>query len=105
MLNDREHEVIEAETGGDGLSRAKDQSPDVILLDLRLTDMTGFDVFDRLQGDPVTASVPVVVITSQRLTDDDRRRLAHANSVLSKATLTRDSLRMAIAHAVDEKIA
>ena len=105
MLNDREHEVIEAETGGDGLSRAKDQSPDVILLDLRLTDMTGFDVFDRLQGDPMTASVPVVVITSQRLSDDDRRRLAHADSVLSKATLTRDSLRMAIAHAVHEKIA
>jgi signal transduction histidine kinase/CheY-like chemotaxis protein len=105
MLNDREHEVIEAATGGDGLSRAKDQSPDVILLDLRLGDMTGFDVFERLQGDPSTSAVPVVVITSQRLNDDDRRRLSAAESVLSKATLTRDSLRSAIARAMDEKIA
>ncbi|HZT77015.1 MAG TPA: ATP-binding protein [Vicinamibacterales bacterium] len=105
MLNDREHEVIEAATGGDGLTRAKDQSPDVILLDLRLTDMTGFDVFERLRRDPSTSAVPVVVITSQRLTDDDRRRLSAATSVLSKSALTRESLRTAIAHAVAEKIA
>jgi len=101
MLNDREHEVIEATTGGDGLSRAKDQSPDVILLDLRLTDMTGFDVVERLREDPSTAAVPVVVITSQRLDAEDRRRLSVADSVLSKATLTRDALRSAIARAVE----
>jgi signal transduction histidine kinase/response regulator RpfG family c-di-GMP phosphodiesterase len=105
MLNDRDHEVIEAATGGDGLSRAKDQSPDVILLDLRLTDMTGFDVLTRLRDDPSTAAVPVVIITSQRLDDEDRRRLVAAETVLSKATLTRDSLRSAIARAVDETIA
>jgi signal transduction histidine kinase/CheY-like chemotaxis protein len=105
MLNDRDHEVIEAATGGDGLNRAKDQSPDVILLDLRLTDMTGFDVLDRLRDDPSTAAVPVVVITSQRLDDDDQRRLVTAETVLSKATLTRDSLRSAIARAVDETLA
>ena len=105
MLNDREHEVIEAATGGDGLSRAKDQSPDVILLDLRLTDMAGFDVFDRLRGDPTTSRVPVVVITSQRLTDDDLKRLSAADSVLSKAALTRESLRTAIAHALDQTTA
>ena len=105
MLNDREHEVIEAATGGDGLTRAREHMPDVILLDLRLTDMTGFDVFDRLRSDPSTSRVPVVVITSQRLTGDDRQRLSSANGVLSKSTLTRDSLRTAIARAVDEKIA
>ena len=105
MLNDREHEVIEAATGGDGLRRAREQSPDVILLDLLLTDMTGFDVFDRLRDDPSTARVPVVVITSQRLSDVDHQRLSSANGVLSKSTLTRESLRMAIARAVDEKTA
>jgi CheY-like chemotaxis protein len=105
MLSDRHHEVIEAATGGDGLTRAKDLSPDVILLDLRLTDMTGFDVFERLRCDPSTSQVPVVVITSRRLTDDDRRRLAGAETVISKSALTRDMLRTAIARAVDEKIA
>jgi CheY-like chemotaxis protein len=105
MLNDRDHEVIEAATGGDGLSRAHERTPDIILLDLRLTDMTGFDVFDRLRQDPATASVPVVIITSQRLTDDDRRRLSSADIVLSKSTLTRDRLRMAIAEALERRIA
>ena len=105
MLNDRDHEVIEAATGVDGLTRAGDQAPDVILLDLHLTDMTGFDVLDRLQRDPATSRVPVVIITSQRLTDGDRRRLSAADGVLSKSSLTRDSLRHAIARAVGEKIA
>jgi len=104
MLDDREHEVIEAASGGDGLNRARDQSPDVILLDLRLTDMTGFDVFDRLRGDPSTAAVPIVVVTSQRLTAAERERLAPVN-VLSKSTLTRDALKTAIAEALQRGIA
>jgi CheY-like chemotaxis protein len=100
MLNDRRHQLIEASSGTDGLAKAREATPDVILLDLRLTDMTGFDVFDRLRGDPMTAAVPVLVVTSQRLSEDDRRRLAAARGVLSKSTLTRNALRSAIASAI-----
>jgi signal transduction histidine kinase/CheY-like chemotaxis protein len=100
MLNDREHEVVEAASGVDGLARAHETPPDVILLDLRLTDMTGFDLFERFRQDPATARVPVVVVTSQRLSDDEQRRLSEAKAVLSKAALTRTALRSAIASAV-----
>jgi signal transduction histidine kinase/CheY-like chemotaxis protein len=100
MLNGREHEVVEAASGVDGLARAHEAPPDVILLDLRLTDMTGFDLLERFRQDPATARVPVVVVTSQRLSDDEHRRLSEATAVLSKAALTRNALRSAIASAV-----
>ncbi len=100
MLNDRRHQLVEASSGHDGLTKAREASPDVILLDLRLTDMTGFDVFDRLRDDPTTAAVPVVVVTSQRLTEEERGRLSAAQAVLSKSSLTRNSLRTAIAKAI-----
>jgi CheY-like chemotaxis protein len=100
LLNDRDHHLIEAATGGDGLAKARETRPDVILLDLRLTDMTGFDVFERLRDDAATAAVPVVVVTSQRLSDDERRRLSTACGVLSKSALTRNALRSVIASAI-----
>jgi signal transduction histidine kinase/CheY-like chemotaxis protein len=100
LLGGREHQLIEASCGKDALAKAHEAPPDVILLDLRLTDMTGFDVFDRLRDDPATSAVPVVVVTSQRLSEDDRRRLSAAQAVLSKSTLTRNSLRSAIATAI-----
>jgi CheY-like chemotaxis protein len=100
MLNGREHELVEAASGVDGLARAHEATPDVILLDLRLTDMTGFDLLERFRQDPATARVPVVVVTSQRLSDDEQRRLSDAKAVLSKAALTRSALRSAIASAV-----
>jgi signal transduction histidine kinase/CheY-like chemotaxis protein len=100
LLNDPGHAVLEASTGADGLAAAHHHPPDVILLDLRLDDMSGFDVLERLQQDPVAAGVPVVIVTSQRVTDDDQRRLAAAQAVLSKSTLTRALLRAAIAAAL-----
>jgi signal transduction histidine kinase/CheY-like chemotaxis protein len=100
MLNGREHELVEAASGVDGLARAHESPPDVILLDLRLTDMTGFDLFEQLRQDPATARVPVVVVTSQRLSEEEQRRLSDAKAVLSKAALTRSALRSAIASAV-----
>ena len=56
LLNDSDHELVEASSGLDGLAKAHAAPPDVILLDLRLTDMTGFDVFARLRQDPATAA-------------------------------------------------
>ncbi len=82
--------VQEAETGADGLRLARAWQPDVVLLDLRLPDLDGFDVMDRLHADPVTAALPVIVCTSSVLTQQQRGRLNHARAILSKATLTRD---------------
>src|SRR6185436_15016689 len=96
LLGDSEHELVEAATGREGLRCAREIKPDVILLDLRLTDMNGIDVCDRLREEPSTADVPVVLVTSQRLTDDERNRFGTTRTVLSKSGLTRDVLRSTI---------
>ena len=96
MIADADHVLLEAATGRDGLRRARETRPDIILLDLRLGDMTGFDFCDRLTEEPDTAAVPVVIVTSQRLSDDERQRFGPDRVVLSKSALTRELLRRTI---------
>jgi signal transduction histidine kinase/ActR/RegA family two-component response regulator len=88
--------IREAETGAEGLRQARAAVPNAVLLDLRLPDIDGFAVMDRLQADAVTASIPVIVCTSSVLTDAERSRLGHARAILSKAALTRDAVRLAL---------
>lgn len=100
MLNDSAYEVAEAGSGEHGLALVHDLPPDIVLLDLRLTDMSGIDVCDRLRQSSRAARVPVILITSQELTEDERQRFGPDRIVMSKATLTRDRLRAAIGAAV-----
>jgi signal transduction histidine kinase/CheY-like chemotaxis protein len=95
MLNVPTFQVVEAASGREGVRMTRDLQPDVVLLDLRLNDMTGLEVCERLREDSKTANVPVIVVTSQRLSTDELRSFGSARS-LSKTTLTRDVLRAAI---------
>ena len=80
--------VTEAGDPMQGLREARAERPDFIVLDLVMPEMSGFDVLDRLKEDPVTMDIPVVVLTSKILTDEERRRLApHARRILSKQAL------------------
>ena len=74
MLNDSGYEVVEAGSGLDGLRLTHDLVPDVILLDLRLTDMTGIEMCERLRKQPKTANVPTILVTSQTLSPEERER-------------------------------
>ncbi len=56
--------VVEAATGLDGLSRATAHPPDLIVLDVRLPDITGFEVARRLRGQPRTADIPILHISA-----------------------------------------
>jgi CheY-like chemotaxis protein len=105
LLRGPENHVIEAESGRDGLHKAASVSPDVILLDLQLGDLHGLDVFEALQRNAHTAHVPVVVVTSTRLSDADRERLPPTVPVLSKATLTRESVQAALQRVIDHAMA
>ena len=105
MLNDSGYEVVEAGSGLDGLRLTHDLPPDVILLDLRLTDMTGIEMRERLRKQPKTANVPTILVTSQTLSAEERERWGIADPVLSKATLTRETLRAAIRQAVPGRAA
>ena len=94
-------DVREAAGPVEGLRDARAERPDAIVLDLVMPEMSGFDVLERLKEDPATMDIPVVVLTSKTLSDEDRRRLApHALRILSKQALatgdSADDLRAAL---------
>jgi DNA-binding response OmpR family regulator len=64
ILRLREYEPILAENGEVGLRLARERVPDVMLLDLMLPDINGFDVCRRLRTDPTTMLIPVVMLTA-----------------------------------------
>lgn len=57
------HECVTAADAGEGLDRARELRPDVILLDIELPDADGRDVMGSLQSDPSVADIPVIVIS------------------------------------------
>jgi CheY-like chemotaxis protein len=67
--------IAEAVNGRDGLKQAREAAPDIIVLDLMMPEMDGFELMAALQGDPALERIPVIVVTALDLTDDDRRRL------------------------------
>ena len=69
-LRDENLEVICATDGTEGLEKAKADSPDLILLDLRLPDMSGFEVCRRFQGDPNLCAIPIIFLTAADSTED-----------------------------------
>ena len=66
-LEDEGYEVRQAPNGGDGLAEFRRTPPDLVLLDLRLPDMSGFDVCRALRADSI---VPIIMITAQTDTHD-----------------------------------
>jgi signal transduction histidine kinase/DNA-binding response OmpR family regulator/putative methionine-R-sulfoxide reductase with GAF domain len=67
--------VTEAENGQVAVEALTAARPDVIILDLMMPKMDGFEFLDELRGRPDWQDIPVVVITAKDLTDDDRNRL------------------------------
>ncbi len=77
--------TMAAMQGGLGLELARQRQPDVILLDLELPDMRGEEVLKRLQNDPLTSAIPVLIISVVRDADHISRLLgAGARGYLSK---------------------
>lgn len=59
------YEVIEACDGGEAVSRARAEKPDLILMDVMMPVMTGFDAVRALKQDPETADIPVVMLSAK----------------------------------------
>jgi hypothetical protein len=86
-------QVIEAENGRRALEKLKDVTPALILLDLMMPEMDGFEFMQQLRQRPDCRLVPVVVITAKDITDDDRSRLnGEVARILRKSSLTMQEL-------------
>jgi hypothetical protein len=77
--------LLTARGGREGLDLALQYRPDLVLLDLHLPDMNGSDVLERLQADPATAEVPVVMVSADATPGQiDRLIAAGAHDYLTK---------------------
>jgi two-component system alkaline phosphatase synthesis response regulator PhoP len=63
------HEVITAANGWEAIASVKKQRPDIILLDLMLPDLDGFGVCEILRRDPLTATIPIIIISAWASSD------------------------------------
>jgi CheY-like chemotaxis protein len=76
LLDDLPCVISEASSGTAGLRQARQNPPEAILLDLRMPDLDGETVIQRLRADATTAAIPVVIVTSRVLDDAERDRLS-----------------------------
>lgn len=76
LLQNGGYTVCSARTGLEGLAMAKTEQPDLILMDLQLPEMDGYEVTLRLKHDPATSRIPVVAVTSYAMMDDREKALA-----------------------------
>ena len=58
-------EVVEAPNGTEGVAAAKNEKPDVVLLDIMMPDIDGFEAYRRLKLDPETAEIPVIFVSAK----------------------------------------
>jgi CheY-like chemotaxis protein/anti-sigma regulatory factor (Ser/Thr protein kinase) len=77
--------VTTADGGRSGIQLARSGRPDLVLLDLMMPDVTGFDVVEALRADEATRAIPIMVLTAKDLTEADKGQLnGHVATVLSR---------------------
>jgi signal transduction histidine kinase/CheY-like chemotaxis protein len=79
------HYLLETAGGAEGLALAREKRPDLIILDLVMPGLSGFEVLRLLRGDAELSGIPVIVATSKVLTDSERQQVADGGGeILSK---------------------
>lgn len=92
ISNDKTFDVIEANDGREGLRRARDERPDVIVLDLQMPNIDGFSVMRELKADQQTTGIPVIVSTSLAVNSELKNRLPDGARIISKSLISRDTV-------------
>ncbi|MBA3453188.1 MAG: response regulator, partial [Deltaproteobacteria bacterium] len=83
--------VLRAFSGLDAIELARKELPDLIVLDLMMPDVTGFDVVEELTKHPTTARIPILVVTATQVTAESRATLeGEVSTIIEKTELNRD---------------
>ncbi len=83
------YQVLAASTGQGGLRAIQESPPDLIILDLLMPEMDGFEVLARIKGEERTRSIPIIVVTAKELTPEDEARLNGQMALLLRKGLFR----------------
>ena len=85
--------AVPADSGSNCVEMLKEDLPDILVLDLMMPEMDGFEVLDRVRTNPKTGNLPVIIVTAKDLTSEDRKRLkGSVSSILAKSDTTSKAL-------------
>ena len=85
LLRNTSYRLIEAHDGETGVTMARSEHPDLILMDVQLPKISGIEATRTLRADPATAATPIIAITSFALSGDEQRaKEAGASAYLAK---------------------
>ncbi len=76
LLASAGYDVVEATTGEDGVALATARAPDLILMDIQLPGIDGYEATRRIKADATLRRIPLIVVTSYALSGDDAKALA-----------------------------
>jgi CheY-like chemotaxis protein len=83
--------VLRAYGGREAIEAARQELPDLIVLDLMMPDVNGFDVVEALNEHPETARIPILVVTAKQITAGDRAKLnGYVMSIIEKTDFDQD---------------
>ena len=106
QLRTKNWRVIEAENGKQALLKLKIHQPGLILSDLMMPEMDGFELVHRLKQDQQLSSIPVIVLTAKSITNQDRQKLnGGVSKIFEKGSYQRSVLFNEVGHLLDEAIA
>ncbi len=93
MIEPDGYGVIRAYGGQEGIDKALSEHPDVLVLDLMMPVISGFDVISTLKADPGTKDIPIIICTAKELTSDDIKVLKdNVVSIMRKGMFTADDI-------------
>jgi two-component system cell cycle response regulator DivK len=76
LLSQAGYDLIEATDGGEGVSLAQKERPDLILMDIQLPVIDGYEATRRIKGDAALKSIPIIAVTSYALSGDEAKARA-----------------------------
>jgi two-component system cell cycle response regulator DivK len=76
LLASADYELIEAENGEEAVAATAKDRPDLILMDIQLPVMDGYEATRRIKADPASAAIPIIAVTSYALSGDEAKARA-----------------------------
>jgi two-component system cell cycle response regulator DivK len=85
LLKSADYEMPEAEAGKEAISAVARQRPSLILMDIQLPGIDGYEATRRIKADPALSSIPIIAVTSYALSgDEDKARAAGCDAYVAK---------------------